>query len=246
MIELELIKGGITLAVSLLTILAALLIARLFGNALTVKWNIRQKRRELQLSAAHQFYDLYGEFFAVWKLWSYSRGAGNVKGDVHGEDQLTPEHMRWDLYQRVCKADGQVEAMLVKVASERVFETYAKEDSEIETLCKFREAYKTLRLVIRDSEFLDWPHPSDPPYQAFKCVAAHVACLLNSGDVKRKGLTRKLHYQPEEKEARKALELITSHDWHKSWEALNDKPLASAHADRAKTDAKEWCRDIDS
>ena len=242
----ELLKGGITLLINVLTIVGALLVGRFFGNRITVMWNIRQKRRELQLSLVNQFYELYGEFFAVWKLWNYSKSDSNVVGLVHDEDKLTPEQMRWDLYQRACKADGQVEAMLVKVASERVFENYDRGDSEIETLCKFRQAYRTLRGTIRNDQILNWKGASHPPYRAFKCVAAHVACILNSADVKREGLTGKSHYQPEEKEARKALELITSHDWHKSWEALNDKPLASAHADRAKTDAKEWCRDIDS
>lgn len=234
MIEIEFIKGGITLAVSILTIL----IASLFGGFITAMWNRRQKRRELQLSAANQFYELYGEFFAIWKQWNYSKG-DRIKGPVHDVDKLTPIQMRWDLYQRACKADGQVETLLVRVSSEHVFETYNKKDREIETLCKFRQAYKILRDAIRDDQILNWKGAEYPPYEAFKCVAAQVAWILNSGDVPRPGMTGKLHYQPIEKEAREALKLITSHEWQVIWRELNVEPSA----EDTKAKAKTWCSD---
>lgn len=47
---------------------AALLTVGL-GPWLASRWNFFLKQRELDLAAVHQFYGLYGEFFAVWKLW---------------------------------------------------------------------------------------------------------------------------------------------------------------------------------
>ena len=49
---------------------ASLAAVWLFGHRVSVHWNLRQKQRELDLAAVQQFYSTYGEFFAVWKLWS--------------------------------------------------------------------------------------------------------------------------------------------------------------------------------
>ena len=45
-------------------------VAVLAGSWLVLYWNTRQKQRELDLSTAQTFHRLYGEFFAVWKLWN--------------------------------------------------------------------------------------------------------------------------------------------------------------------------------
>lgn len=34
-------------------------------------WNLQLKRRESDLATVKVFHNLYGEFFAVWKLWNY-------------------------------------------------------------------------------------------------------------------------------------------------------------------------------
>ena len=66
--KLELLKAILTLGISLLTIALGWFV----GQRLNVRWNLRQKQRELDLTTAHDFHMLYGEFFAIWKLWNYS------------------------------------------------------------------------------------------------------------------------------------------------------------------------------
>jgi hypothetical protein len=65
----ELIKALLSLAAGIV----ALLLTWLVGQRLTYWWNVRQKRRELQLSALQQFYTAYGEFFAVWEAMESTR-----------------------------------------------------------------------------------------------------------------------------------------------------------------------------
>ncbi len=91
------------------TIILTIILGGLVGNRLSVMWAIRQKRRELQLSAASQFYQLYGEFFAVWKLWSaikdkavptddsYPHDAGDCSGaplEPRGTSKLSSSKLR--------------------------------------------------------------------------------------------------------------------------------------------------------
>ena len=65
------------------------------GSRLTYRWNVRQKSREFQLSASHQFYVAYGEFFAVWKLWNrLDRAAAEF------------QDRRWELHKREAAAEA--------------------------------------------------------------------------------------------------------------------------------------------
>ncbi len=73
--EHKVIEAALTGAISVVT----LLLGWLVGVRITAAWTLRQKRRELELSAAHELYRLYGEFFAVWKLWNYA--CSGVTGD---------------------------------------------------------------------------------------------------------------------------------------------------------------------
>lgn len=183
-LKLELIRA----AIPLLTVLITLALGWFVGKRLTVHWNIRQKRRELRLSTANQFYQLYGEFFAVWKLWNYSK----YKDIAH----VFPKTTRCDFLKRASAAEAGVEAILVKLASERIF---SKKD--IDVLGSFRQAYQSLRECIRDDEQLDWPYQEYPEYLAFKNLAEYVACMLSSdGEIK----------LPTAEQAGEALRQITS------------------------------------
>ena len=55
----------------LLTTLIFLGLGWVIGKQLTVLWSRRQKQNEQDLDAARDFHALYGEFFALWKLWNY-------------------------------------------------------------------------------------------------------------------------------------------------------------------------------
>jgi hypothetical protein len=64
-VELEFLQAGLTAGVALITLVLTWFVT----TRVTTTWNLRQKQRELALSSADQFYALYGEFFAIWKLW---------------------------------------------------------------------------------------------------------------------------------------------------------------------------------
>lgn len=158
--KLELFKAALTLGVSSVTVAFGWLV----GQRLTLRWNLRQKQRELDLSTAHDFHELYGEFFAIWKLWNYS---------------LTPEDgctmSRSELLVRACAAEGAVESLFVRLAAGRDLSP-----SDIITLGRFRQGYQTMRETIRDNIRLAWDHPSHPEYFAFKQLATAVALLVTS------------------------------------------------------------------
>lgn len=66
---------------------------------ITAFWDHRKKERELGLAALERFYDLYGEFFAVWKLWETL---------LPRVGPLEPEKTkdRMDLLQRAAAVEG--------------------------------------------------------------------------------------------------------------------------------------------
>jgi hypothetical protein len=159
------------------------------GQRLTVYWGLRQKRKELELAAASRFYELYGEFFAVWKLWSYY-----LKQDA---DQQDSGNERWELLARASAAEGELEALFVKLASERTLN-----DRDMEVLGRFRQAYQCLRESIRDRKNLGWNVPKSVEYASFKRLAYLTACIV-------------LDNKPTQPPI--ALETITSRRWVNKW-----------------------------
>jgi hypothetical protein len=132
------------------------------GQRLTYAWNIRQKRRELQLSALQQFYVAYGEFFAVWKLWNRL-----------DRKNLNFDERAWELHKRAAAAEAIVEGTLVKLCCELPLTA-----GEIETLARFRQLFQQLRQSIRQHDLLPWLTSETPAYQDFKKLAVAVAFLL--------------------------------------------------------------------
>jgi len=184
----EAIKASYSLIVSIVT----LGLGWLVGQALTYRWNVRQKRREAQLSATQQFYGAYGEFFAVWKLWNrLDRNCGFV------------EERQWDLHKRAAAAEAVIEGTLVKLSSE-----LALNDVQLATLGKFRQAFQQLRQSIRAGRLLDWSHAEHPEYRAFKDLAVRVAALLAA---------RWSDKPPTGDQAATQLLRITSNSWENSW-----------------------------
>jgi hypothetical protein len=158
--QTELFKSVLSLGSSLLIIVLGWLV----GQRFTVQWNLRQKKRELDLTTAYDFHKLYGEFFAIWKLWNYS---------LKLEDGCTVS--RSDLLVRACAAEGVVESLFIRLAASRDLR-----DVDINTLGRFRQAYQTLREAIRDNEKLEWGSSDHPNYLAFKRLATAVALLIVS------------------------------------------------------------------
>lgn len=195
----ELLKALLNVIVAITTLSFGWLV----GQRLTVYWAIRQKRRELELSAVNEFYKLYGEFFAVWKLWAY------YLDSVNSANKLKfPDTTRWELLQRASAAEGALESVFVKLSSERILS-----DEDTEVLGKFRQAYQKLRESIRDNEHLGWSSHTHPEYLTFKRLAHLTACLILSDT------------QPKQKaknQTANALEKITANVWEKSWVVTDD------------------------
>lgn len=172
------------LLVALGTALFGAALAYGIGVQVTERWDERKRRREADLAALADFYRLYGDFFATWKLWNaYKRFAQTV---------ASPEHAQWSLLRRAADTEGGFEALLVKVVAERKLKP-----PDIELLGCFREGYQTLRETIRKNKALGWRateppsnkppnpdyNPADPQtgyqqYRAFKLIAQQFAVQL--------------------------------------------------------------------
>jgi hypothetical protein len=145
-------------------------LAWLVTQRVTVFWNLRQKQKENDLSTARDFHAIYGEFFAIWKLWNY------YVRDVPELRQLS-EASRWALLDRACIAEGKLETTLVRLVSEK-----ALEPDDVEILGQFRQLYQELRESIRDDQPLPWDSSNDPHYVAFKERAPKIAGLIVGKD----------------------------------------------------------------
>lgn len=172
----------------------------LVGQRLTVYWAIRQKRRELDLQAVNEFYRLYGEFFAIWKLWNYYLDSTS---DRSRYNFTPPEATRWSLLHRASAAEGSLESLFVKISSEKPLTS-----NEIEVLGRFRQAYQKLRESIREREDFGWYSSNHPEYLSFKRLAHLAACLILSDVDARQKLVR---------QTSGALEKINTNNWETGW-----------------------------
>lgn len=159
-IRIELVRGAINLAVTL----TGLGLGWFIGQRLAYYWNVRQRRRELDLAAAHDFQGLYGEFFSVWKLWN---------GIAPGRGSPDPE-LRATCLRRAADAEGMLERLLVKLVTERQLSA----DDRC-ALGAFRQGYQRLRHAIQTSTRLAWSASDHPEYLAFKQLAVRVAAIVN-------------------------------------------------------------------
>jgi hypothetical protein len=205
--QLELVKGAMALLVPVLSAVLLYIVGRYLTDryqeqkkraelSLLQASQSAQKQRELQLEAAGRFYELYGEFFAVWKEWSAAK-AGNVM-------PAAAQPFRLDLYRRACVAEGHMEAVLVRVVTE-----FSLDPGEVQTLGRFRQAYQTLREAIREDRDLGWNLSSHPRYAAFKRLAATVASLL---------ARRTIPELPAPADSAAALAEVTDNKWESGWD----------------------------
>jgi hypothetical protein len=131
------------LLVALFTALIGAVLAYIVGVRVTAEWDERKRRREADLAALAEFYRLYGDFLATWRLWNARKTyAGSV---------ASPEDTQWALLQRAGDTEAGFEALLIKLAAERELE-----DQDIALLGCFREGYQTLRETIRRNKALGW------------------------------------------------------------------------------------------
>lgn len=203
--KLEFLKAALSAVVAILT----LSLGWFFGQRLTHYWSIRQKKRELELAIVSDIYKLYGEFFSVWKLWNY------YLTDI--KQNNFPKETRWELLKRATTAEAGMEAVFVRLSSERNLN-----EEEIRCLSKFRQAYQRLREVIKENKKLDWYHSNHPEYVAFKIGATKLAWMINVGGQKYTYLEKRMFFHepyniPNFEDASNALRRITSNEWENNW-----------------------------
>jgi hypothetical protein len=162
-----------TLVVALVT----LVLGWLLGNRIAARWEEVKKRRALELEALGKFYQLYGEFYSIWKLWTVHKAQSKyLIGYQRDPDKV------WQLLERAAEVEGGFESLLVRLTQERTLKP-----DDIDQLSRFREAYQCLRESIRADRNLDWKaNPSRGAsalkYQAFKRLASRLASLLSQPD----------------------------------------------------------------
>jgi hypothetical protein len=159
-ILLELIKFGFALGL--------LLVTWFFGQRIIADWDAKKKQRELDITTTAQFQQLYGEFKEIGRLW---------KIFLRKEDRtLTfPENTRWKLLERAIAAESKIEAILVKISTERKLSP-----DNLKQLGLFRQCFQQLRQTIRDNEELVFSERG-LEYDFFNGLASKVACLVSSG-----------------------------------------------------------------
>jgi len=192
-VELELLKAGLATCVALITLVLTWFVT----TRVTTSWNLRQKQRELALSSADQFYALYGEFFAIWKLW-----------DQHLRSAADPPTQRQDearlkLLERTLAAEAGVEAMLLKLTGQQVLDA-----GQLGALGSFRQGYQTLRERIRKNKPMGWNWDAEPEYAAFKFLAARVSQTLLSWVPTR---------TPTAAEHHRNFRVVTANHWEPRW-----------------------------
>jgi hypothetical protein len=196
-------------------------LAWLVGNRLSSEWAIRQRRRENSLASVAEFYRLYGEFFALWKLCNYA---------FRDADHETDDTTLWDLMRRAAALEANGEAILLRVATELTLT-----EDDIRTLGLFRQGVQLLRQSIVKQRILGWSSSEHREYQAFKGLSVGVAALatkVGTGTA------------PTVEKAQSQLREITHNKWSKEWLAKiarrNETPVqAELEAATVDDDAQE-------
>jgi hypothetical protein len=102
--------------VSLITVLATFIGGWLVSGRITDYWDQIKQNRDLNFSAAHDFQRLYGELIAIWKTWNALKGSYTASFDE-------PEGAKLDCLVRATAAEGEIEALMARLSSERVLTT---------------------------------------------------------------------------------------------------------------------------
>lgn len=139
----------------------------LVTTRVTDRWEQVKKIREMDLAAAQDFQRLYGEFVAIWKTW-------NSLTDGH-TPITTPEHVGWGCLERATAAEGQIEALMAKLAAER----FLTED-DIDMLGGVRQAFKVVRRSIKRGEAIGWWSSGAEPYMAIKALSVAMSVMLST------------------------------------------------------------------
>jgi hypothetical protein len=142
----------------------ALILLGFVGQRIVTYWDIRKKRREIDVSTTGDFQHLYGELKEVGRLWREFK-----KPDSSAN---APTGLAWDLLARGAEAESKFEAVIMKFASERDLT-----HEQCLVLGLFRQACQQLRQSIRDNSEVSWADYG-PEYFLFNHLAADITCML--------------------------------------------------------------------
>lgn len=185
---------GFEIVKALIGPVVAVGLAWLVGNRLSSEWALRQRRRENSLASVAEFYRLYGEFFALWKLCNYA-----FRDADHEMDDAT----LWDLMRRAAALEANGEAILLRIATELTLTA-----DDIRTLGLFRQGVQLLRQSIVKQRILGWNSSEHREYQAFKGLSVGVAALATKVGT---GTAASVEI------AQRQLREITHNKWSKEW-----------------------------
>src|SRR5687767_11443920 len=131
------------------TILSLIVLAFtwLVGTRVIHYWEIKKKQKEQNIFSSSEFHKLYGEFTSVWRLWKIQHDNFPTKQSQSRES----DDRYWELLKRASSVEGGMEAILVKLASEKTLSV-----PERESLGLFRQAIQQLRQSIRNFEKMNW------------------------------------------------------------------------------------------
>ncbi len=171
--------------------------AWLVGNRISAAWSHRQKHREYSLSVTAEFYQVYGEFFAIWKLANFA---------LRQPRPEVTDSFILDLIKRSAALEARVEAMLLRAASEL---NLSKDG--IRSLGLYRQAVQQLRLSIIRRQQLDFFGTGQAKYEFYKQLSVTVGELVAKlGERER----------PEVHQAKAQMTEITSSKWEAEWHQL--------------------------
>lgn len=168
----------------------SLLGSALVGTRISAAWNVRQKRKELDLATARDFHDIYGQFFAIWKMWEHTAL------DKYRETDLI-DFDRTVLLGRACEVEGRLESILVRLSCERALDA-----ADVECLGVFRQVFQQLREAISANKDLAWYSSDHSDYLALKKLAVRVALMIVDDGVR-----------PKADAAADSLVAVTSNRW---------------------------------
>jgi hypothetical protein len=201
--------------------LVLLFVTWFLGLRIIAHWDIVKKRQEFDIqfdiATSNEFYRLYGAFKELTKLWRVVYRKTNAdripnllryKYKSKYEALSFPEDIRWALLRRATAAESELEAVLVKLATER-----SLNDSDCNNLGNFRQGYEQLRHSIRDNTEPTFGDFANPRHHLFDALACEVAYMISEG---------KRHSKLAPKQAKHNLQSIKQ-GGHQGWEeAVSD------------------------
>ena len=191
-------------------------LAWVVGNEISANWTHRQKRREYSLTVVAEFYRVYGDFFALWKLCNFT----------FRDSKSDPAHAGiQDLLNSATKLESRMETLLLRIASE-----VKLEPSEIKSLGLFRQGVQLLRQSIVKRRILGWTSSEHPEYKAFKSLSVAVGKLASRVGEKD---------APALEIAQDQMGKITHSDWNKEWQDTIAKKQDGKSADNVALGAVE-------